>query len=589
MTIRVGEVVAVRGVQITLRVDDNSNHETFHYNGEKYRGISIREYIGIQRGFRTIICIIEGEYLDESRADSTSGRTNYIRKVDARPIGYLSSLGFHDGVKYLPMIKDSVYLLPEEVISKIFGDSAESKFAIGRMLKEDLIVSLPWQRLFNTHIGIFGNTGSGKSNTLARLFTTLFETKIDKIKSKSKFCLIDFNGEYTSNQLAKAEDKIILKLSSREDGGDKFAIAADEFWNADILGLLFQATINTQRPFLNRMIEGRNRNKHRNESLSGYCRFVFKNALGSASPRSESLEILKHIARIIQDGPLADILNRISWSITNSNFYMPGRPHAFMNNENHYQQAIGNFLDQVALGGLDVFDEMQVRAHLLLANDITNQYVQFEHIQPLLKRMEATVTALKRVLIVQQELPVEEKVLKIISLKRCDSFVKKVMPLLIGRHLYSSHKDAVANPPDRTMHLIIDEAHNILSQQSARESESWKDYRLELFEEIIKEGRKFGMFITLCSQRPADISPTIISQLHNFFIHRLVNDKDLYLIDNAITTLDSMSKALIPTLSKGCCIATGTAFDIPMVLQVDPLDKKRQPDSEDVDLSKLWV
>lgn len=138
------------------------------------------------------------------------------------------------------------------------------------------------------------------------------------------------------------------------------------------------------------------------------------------------------------------------------------------------------------------------------------------------------------------------------------------------------------------MHLIIDEAHNILSQQSNRESESWKDYRLEQFEEIIKEGRKFGVFITVASQRPADISPTIVSQIHNFFIHRLVNERDLFLIDNTITTLDSLSRNLIPGLPQGCCVVTGTAFDLPMLLQVDRLEKEKQPDSEDVDLEDLW-
>jgi hypothetical protein len=144
------------------------------------------------------------------------------------------------------------------------------------------------------------------------------------------------------------------------------------------------------------------------------------------------------------------------------------------------------------------------------------------------------------------------------------------------------------NPPDRTLHLIIDEAHNILSDQSMREFESWKDYRLELFEEIIKEGRKFGIFLTISSQRPADISPTITSQIHNFFIHRLVNDKDLHLIDSSISTLDSISKSLIPNLGKGACVITGTSFDLPIVMQVDLLAREKQPDSEDVDLEVLW-
>lgn len=63
----------------------------------------------------------------------------------------------------------------------------------------------------------------------------------------------------------------------------------------------------------------------------------------------------------------------------------------------------------------------------------------------------------------------------------------------------------------------------------------------------------------------------------------------LVLIDNTISTLDSMSKAMIPNLSKGCCIVTGTSFDLPMTLQIDLLERSKQPDSEDVDLTKLWA
>jgi len=80
--------------------------------------------------------------------------------------------------------------------------------------------------------------------------------------------------------------------------------------------------------------------------------------------------------------------------------------------------------------------------------------------------------------------------LTVISLRKCNSEMKKVMPLLVAKHYYEEHKREVATPPDHTIHLIIDEAHNILSQTSVREKESWKDYRLELFEEIINVNRR---------------------------------------------------------------------------------------------------
>lgn len=164
-----------------------------------------------------------------------------------------------------------------------------------------------------------------------------------------------------------------------------------------------------------------------------------------------------------------------------------------------------------------------------------------------------------------------------------------MFPILLAKEYFKEHKEQNKNEVKKTFHLIIDEAHNILSQQSNREAESWKDYRLELFEEIIKEGRKFGFFLTVASQRPADISETIMSQFHNFFIHRLINEKDLRLIDNVISTLDRSSKQLIPVLPQGACIVTGTAFDFPQIIQVDKIENREErPNSDDIDLEELW-
>lgn len=56
-----------------------------------------------------------------------------------------------------------------------------------------------------------------------------------------------------------------------------------------------------------------------------------------------------------------------------------------------------------------------------------------------------------------------------------------------------------------------------------------------------------------------------------------------------ISTLDASSKALIPTLAKGCCVVTWTAFDLPMILKIDPMLKEHRPNSDDVNLEELWA
>ena len=124
---------------------------------------------------------------------------------------------------------------------------------------------------------------------------------------------------------------------------------------------------------------------------------------------------------------------------------------------------------------------------------------------------------------------------------------------------------------------------------SQRESETWKDYRLETFEEIIKEGRKFGVFLTIASQRPYDISATIISQLHNYFIHRLINDNDINAVEKAVAYLDKLSFQSIPILSVGSCFVAGLASDIPVKVDIDLLDECNRPNSGTVNLEKSWL
>lgn len=587
MSIVVGEVIAVSGVRISLRIFEDSNQETIFYDGVKYRGVSLREHISIQRGFIDIVCLVEGEFLDEKKLDSDAEKTQYIRKVDVRPIGYVVDDKFFEGVKYMPMIRDRASLLSELMVGKVYGTEGKTSFSIGSMLKENVPINLPWTRLFNSHLGIFGNTGSGKSNTLAKLYTTLFDEKLPALKQKSQFVIIDFNGEYTENQILPAKDKQITVLDSKK-AKHRFKIEATHFWDVETLSLLFQATTNTQQPFLRRVLSGKE--KFKDVPLKHYVEKVFEKVFSTGEAKSDALDLSREIARMIDCEPLQKHLSGIIY-YNKDKYFKHNNGTYYNSNGNGFEGNIKPVIDEhVHLDGMDQFDELILRCYLQLCSDVVFGYAQYEHIQPVLARAKSSITALRNVLeiVVVPPLP---HLLHVISLKKCKNEIKKILPLLIAKNFYTNHKDSenLKSPPSRTLHLIIDEAHNILSEQSTREHEIWKDYRLELFEEIIKEGRKYGVYLTLSSQRPADISPTIVSQIHNFFIHRLVNERDLMLLDNTISTLDSSSKALIPTLAKGCCVVTGTAFELPMILKIDPLLKEHRPSSDDVNLEELWA
>ncbi|WP_460164814.1 helicase HerA domain-containing protein [Pseudomonas sp. S1_G07] len=423
MSIVVGEVIAVSGVRISLRIFEDSNHETIFFDGVRYRGVSLREHITIQRGFIDIVCLIEGEYLDERKLDTDAEKTLYIRKVDVRPIGYIMDDTFFEGIKFMPMIRDKAYLLSELMVAKIYGAEGVSSFSIGCMLKENVPINLPWTKIFNSHIGIFGNTGSGKSNTLAKLYTTLFSEKIDALKNRSQFVIIDFNGEYTEDQIIPAKEKKITILNNKK-AGHKFPIESIHFWDAETLSLLFQATTNTQQPFLRRVLTGRERFK--NVSLERFIERTFEKAFSASEPKPDALELSREIARILECEPLQEHLKGIVYN-AQKKYFRDAYGNYYNSDSDGFEQHLKPLLDYIDIKNMDQFSELILRCYLQLCSDVVLGYAQYEHIQPVISRAKSSISALRNVL-KTVDIPPAPSLLHVISLKKCKNEVKKSCP-----------------------------------------------------------------------------------------------------------------------------------------------------------------
>jgi DNA helicase HerA-like ATPase len=211
-----------------------------------------------------------------------------------------------------------------------------------------------------------------------------------------------------------------------------------------------------------------------------------------------------------------------------------------------------------------------------LIYDILSNRAQNEHIAPAINKLRSKQADIRKFFETTQNGILFTQNVIVVALGDVNLEMKKTIPLLLAKKIYEDHKRLGAG---HSLNIIIDEAHNILSTESFREAESWKDYRLETFEEIIKEGRKFGVFVTISSQRPNDISHTITSQAHNYFIHRLINQKDLQSIASAVSYIDKLTEESIPTLPTGTCIFSGIAGQMPLKLAIKPLAIQLQPRS----------
>lgn len=592
----VGNVISIKGVNVEILMNSNTNTLTYFHDGKTYRGITIGEYVGIIRGPYKIIGKVESEFLTDKINDISDQSyilNRFKRIIIIKIIGYFYKQEFHFGIKFLPMIFNEVILLTDEEKESIINRGLNTKsenFTIefGKSIQDDLTIKLPINGLFNSHIGVFGNTGSGKSNTLSKLYTELFHHNELSVVPNSKFIFLDFNGEYIGKEMFSTENKKIIKLSTRNPNSDKIKMKPKNFWNKETLSILFSATEKTQQPFISNMLSFYiDNNDISIESLKKGTIQSYKNVF-EGNNNKESLNLLKKIFNILKLDydkiPLANAL----WNSTTTSYYEGGRYLSSVELSIDEIEQFKSLITDNLFNSITIIDKLILLINFQLIYSLRYNNVQFEHINPLLTRVEAYRNFINNTIEITNE--EDNSNIIVISLKDCNLDAKKIIPLLISKQLYQEHIEKCKDDEEikNTCHLIIDEAHNILSEQSIREAESFKDYRLEVFEQIIKEGRKYGFYLTISSQRPYDISPTIISQINNYFIHRLINELDLKMLSNTISTLDTNSKDMIPNLAPGQCVITGNLFELPMIVQVDKLRKSISPKSDNADIIFLW-
>lgn len=594
--LRIGEVTEVAGQSVVVRVDRNKNASDLLFDGDVLKNISVNSYVEIRKGFISLIGKVDGERLDDL---TTRSGPSPVQKTDKNRrflqislAGYIDSKGrFRGGLRELPLIGNEVFILTKDKIETVHNlvdcGRLSIKFAVTD--NEGFDIAFPIDGLFNTHIAIFGNTGSGKSNTLAALYGAFVEALSNQneedYRKNVRILLFDFNGEYVAKNCI-TQDKQVYQLSTGQPA-DRLPMSEGVLSNIEMLSILSDATDKTQKPFLRRALSFYERTFSNEVSdPTAYFRGILKKSLEQTlrmSDKQRADHLLDYFRAIL--GGEADVREGIEWHNQCAGFFQAGNTSAFyaqkpelIPNTPAYKLCDKFEFEADLLSRIIVFMYAQ-----LIADVLTNR-AQNDHIAPVINRLVGRRKDIEKIFDTSGSAHFWKKNFVVVSLDRVNLDMRKTIPLLLAKKLYQDHKE---NQNTKALTIIIDEAHNILSTESFRESESWKDYRLETFEEIIKEGRKFGVFVTISSQRPNDISPTITSQAHNYFIHRLVNQRDLSTISSAVSYIDKLSEASIPTLPVGTCIFSGVAGQMPLKLRVRSLEGDKQPRSNTLSFESI--
>lgn len=601
----VGKVCGITGLRIWIVVAKKKNDSFLLFDGDIVRNIGINSVVEIRKGFLSIVGIVVGEKLEESKEIQKDTIKTQLpldhnkRIVEVSLLGYFDEKGkFTGGTKEFPLISSDVFILVGDKLQNLYNACSQDwSISVAMLENSEKIFRLPIDGLFNSHIAIFGNTGSGKSNTLASLYHALFKVLEDKntniFKNNTHFAIFDFNGEYGASNCI-TEKKTVYKLSTHDDHGDKIPIEATDFLNLEFLSVLSDATEKTQKPFLRRALNLLDEIK-KGDDPNKYFINIFQKYLKetlSLSDKEKADILLEYFINIYSIFDYDASFDRavLKWQGKNQVFYIEGenrKPIYFNSTPNAIESLqIYTKIQNYQFSHLSLINQLFVALYLKLILDIINTRVNNEFVGYLIHRLQRHQKAITRIFDFKEDVCLwDTNNCVVFDFNKVNLSMKKVLPLLLAKKLYEEQKK---ESNDKILNLIIDEAHNILSKISMRETDSWKDYRLETFEEIIKEGRKFGVFLTIASQRPNDISETIISQAHNYFIHRLVNEKDLLMISNTVSYLDKISADSIPTLPVGTCIFGGTATQLPVKIHFYELPKNKQPKSHTRKYSDLF-
>lgn len=627
-SLRIGTVTAVRGRRIDITVDVDKNDSSLIFQGEIINNVSIGSFLVVRRGYAHLVVQVEEEELVENNAWENS---TYQRDVD-RNTRILKTIllgefetdtsvspfqtHFVSGSQTSPLIGNIAYLASAKQASKIYvSESAPgTQITIGH-LANDITIPFPIDisSFFSTHIGIFGNTGSGKSHTIFRIYTQLFErayqyTTNEHPLNSSQFILFDTNGEYRhlshSNISGTPTFGHIYGLpKSKSDTIEQqtnliplpeTTIQDIEFWIS-----ILEASERKERY----LIESTLRVKLNSDSTRSITQellhmFFTWRTQSTLSPPMMFL-ILRRIHTIADPNhetfshEIHKFEKSIKWDSRNQTYYIdtPSDPlytsSPFF--ENHLDSFFNRAFSKDFTKELTSLDKFELAFYLTFIAATISGHRDEAHINSLLDRVIDRVNILRKWFIFTTTDSPSYPVLQIINFEQATQTERYLIPLITIRARYIEQRRRYISPKNPTyLNFIIEEAHTLLSHGRRIEDNFHQNALLDLLEEIITEGRHFGIFLTVSSQRPSEISTRITSQLHHYLIHRLVNPADLACIQSAISFLDSKSFESIPSLPCGTCIISGTSVQIPAVVKIDELPEGRRPNNETIDLVKLW-
>ncbi len=534
-----------------------------HFAGGRYGRGEVGEFVLIEGQQSLLLGRIAEISLREPERRSI--KPDFIGNKDLDAIGKIQLLGcvaMDDltviaGVDAYPRLGDRIYAAPHRFIAllpqlmeKVTGDSELVTLNLGAVggAKENRVAIKP-EQLFGRHCAILGATGGGKSWTTARIIE-------ECIKHNAKLILIDATGEYRGFAGIGVTHCHLGDPVQKASGSIASLLPPTGFLESDFVAL-FEPAGKVQGPKLRAAIRSLRLAKLKPELA--YGGFIRK--LDQSKIRVEDAENKPGIASRMDDPRQPFDVRMLVKQIEQECVYPEGfGPNKGQKDPTKWGGEDGNFSYCLSL---------VARIHAVLTSPAFACVFQHAGEPSLTDAIDGFLCDDKRLLRI------------CLSGIAYEYHAREIIANVIGRYLLTQARSGLFQ--ERPTVVLVDEAHNFLGRHIGTEDYAAK---LDAFELIAKEGRKYGLNICLSSQRPRDITEGVLSQIGTLIVHRLTNDRDREVVERACGEIDRAASAFLPNLRPGEAVIIGTDFPIPLTIQID--EPSTRPRSGGPDYQTHW-
>lgn len=530
-------------------------------------------------------------------------------------VGELREKSFLPGLSSKPSFKSVVRIITLAELESVLGSQVPSNsqtfFGFSNVY-QNYRINVNINDFFSNHFAILGNSGSGKSCTVASIIQKLF-TSTPSAPLKSNIFLFDAFGEYTNafGTLKNRNPNIAYKTYTTNTTYSESDIVKIPTWLLDVddLALLLDVTDPNQLPILEKTLklvpmltgEGQDVIKYKNDIIARAIEDILLSGANSTKIRDQVTAILTKFntnelnleSQIVQPGYVRtlkqclfidksgkfqeiELVTEFIRSFIHKEFdFSETKEHkaCFYNLSNLEEALEFALISEGVLKSEKVYDNanvLSVRLHSLV-NSNNREYFEY----PKFIDRDGYIAEL-----LTDKLTGKKCQIVNFNINYVDDRLAKVITKILSKMLFSIavENDARGSIP---FHILIEEAHRYVQKDRDIEILGYN-----IFERITKEGRKYGIFLGLITQRPSELSDTTISQCSNFVILRTIHPKDLDYIKNMVPNISSEVVQQLKSLQPGNCIAFGNAFKVPISMHVE--FPNPAPNSNNVDLSTVW-